>query len=189
MHLSLSVPRVEGADLRPWVPPRALSGHQLCPEPRCGQHRCWQAWARQQQCPGLGQRILPDPGHAHSRTDVCHQAASESQPSMAAPAPALIFQNCAGHRDASGWPGLSLYSLCVARQHWKAMRQQVDQTLQNSWPDLRSCTTQVRLQRPTISAEMSFLLAVMKFYIPDFAIASVTPVPFQTQDVLLSGRH
>lgn len=35
---------------------------------------------------------------------------------------------------------------------------------------------------------MSFLLAVMKFYIPDFAIASVTPIPFQTQDVLLTGR-
>ena len=52
-----------------------------------------------------------------------------------------------------------------------------------------SCTMQVRLQRPTISAEMSFLLAVMKFYIPDFAIASVTPVPFRTQDVLLSGQH
>ena len=47
---------------------------------------------------------------------------------------------------------------------------------------------QIRLQRPTISAEMSFLLAVMKFYIPDFAIASVTPIPFQTQDVLLTGR-
>ena len=53
---------------------------------------------------------------------------------------------------------------------------------------MRSCTMQVRLQRPTISAEMSFLLAVMKFYIPDFAIASVTPIPFQTQDVLLSGQ-
>ena len=48
---------------------------------------------------------------------------------------------------------------------------------------------QVRLQRPTISAEMSFLLAVMKFYVPDFAIASVTPIPFQTQDVLLTGQH
>ena len=53
---------------------------------------------------------------------------------------------------------------------------------------MRSCAMQVRLQRPTISAEMSFLLAVMKFYIPDFAIASVTPIPFQTQDVLLSGQ-
>ena len=51
-----------------------------------------------------------------------------------------------------------------------------------------SHAVQIRLQRPTISAEMSFLLAVMKFYIPDFAIASVTPIPFQTQDVLLTGR-
>lgn len=51
------------------------------------------------------------------------------------------------------------------------------------------CSLQVRLQRPTISAEMSFLLAVMKFYVPDFAIASVTPIPFQTQDVLLTGEH
>jgi hypothetical protein len=51
-----------------------------------------------------------------------------------------------------------------------------------------SLAMQVRLQRPTISAEMSFLLAVMKFYVPDFAIASVTPIPFQTQDVLLTGR-
>ena len=36
---------------------------------------------------------------------------------------------------------------------------------------------------------MSFLLAVMKFYVPDFAIASVTPIPFQTQDVLLTGQN
>ena len=48
---------------------------------------------------------------------------------------------------------------------------------------------QVRLQRPTISAEISFLLAVMKFYLTDFAIASVTPIPFQTQDVLLTGKQ
>lgn len=68
-------------------------------------------------------------------------------------------------------------------------RQQIDRSLKGSGPGMRSCTMQVRLQRPTISAEMSFLLAVMKFYIPDFAIASVTPIPFQTQDVLLSGQH
>ena len=82
-----------------------------------------------------------------------------------------------------------LYNLCAARQHWKPIRQPVDRALKGCWPDTRSCTVQVRLQRPTISAEMSFLLAVMKFYIPDFAIASVTPIPFQTQDVLLSGQQ
>ncbi len=48
---------------------------------------------------------------------------------------------------------------------------------------------QVRLQRPTISAEMSFLLAVVKFYLPDFAIGSITPVPFRTQDILLTGTN
>ena len=34
---------------------------------------------------------------------------------------------------------------------------------------------------------MSFLLAVVKFYLPDFAIGSITPVPFYTQDILLTG--
>ena len=34
---------------------------------------------------------------------------------------------------------------------------------------------------------MSFLLAVVKFYLPDFAIGSITPVPFHTQDILLTG--
>ncbi len=50
-------------------------------------------------------------------------------------------------------------------------------------------SVQVRLQKPTISAEMSFLLAVVKFYLPDFAIGSITPVPFQTQDILLTGEE
>lgn len=49
-------------------------------------------------------------------------------------------------------------------------------------------SVQVRLQKPTISAEMSFLLAVVKFYLPDFAIGSINPVPFQTQDILLTGK-
>ena len=34
---------------------------------------------------------------------------------------------------------------------------------------------------------MSFLLAVVKFYLPDFAIGSITPVPFRTQDILLES--
>lgn len=50
-------------------------------------------------------------------------------------------------------------------------------------------SVQVRLQKPTISAEMSFLLAVVKFYLPYFAIGSITPVPFQTQDILLTGNN
>ncbi len=49
-------------------------------------------------------------------------------------------------------------------------------------------SVQVRLQKPTISAEMSFLLAVVKFYLPDFAIGSITPIAFQSQDILLTGK-
>ena len=47
--------------------------------------------------------------------------------------------------------------------------------------------SQVRLQRPTVSAEMSFLLAVLKFYVPSAASSGATPIPFHSEDVLLTG--
>ena len=48
--------------------------------------------------------------------------------------------------------------------------------------------SQVRLQRPTVSAEMSFLLAVLKFYVPSAASSGATPIPFHSEDILLTGR-
>ena len=45
----------------------------------------------------------------------------------------------------------------------------------------------MRLQRPTVSAEMSFLLAVLKFYVPSAASSGATPIPFHSEDVLLTG--
>lgn len=45
----------------------------------------------------------------------------------------------------------------------------------------------MRLQRPTVSAEMSFMLAVAKFFIPGFALGGITPTPFQSYDILLTG--
>lgn len=50
------------------------------------------------------------------------------------------------------------------------------------WPGL-----QMRLQRPTVSAEMSFMLAVAGFFIPSFGLGGTTPTPFQSFDLLLTG--
>lgn len=46
---------------------------------------------------------------------------------------------------------------------------------------------QVRLQRPTVVGEIGFMLAVTKFYVPDFKLSGVTPIPFKSGDVLLQG--
>lgn len=54
-------------------------------------------------------------------------------------------------------------------------------------PALVSQTLQVRLQRPTITAELSFMLAVTKFFVPSFALSGAKPIPFQTFDVQLDS--
>ena len=46
---------------------------------------------------------------------------------------------------------------------------------------------QVRLQRPTVSAEMSLMLAIAKFFVPGFTLGGVTPTAFHTSDMLLTG--
>jgi hypothetical protein len=46
---------------------------------------------------------------------------------------------------------------------------------------------QVRLQRPTVVAEVGFILAVTKFVLPSFSLSGVRPVPFSSSDVLLQG--
>ena len=46
---------------------------------------------------------------------------------------------------------------------------------------------QVTLQRPTVVAEIGFLLAVTKFFVPTMAISGVSPIPFMSQDIYLEG--
>ena len=46
---------------------------------------------------------------------------------------------------------------------------------------------QVRLQRPTVTAEMSLMLAIAKFFIAGFSLGSSTPTAFHTSDLLLKG--
>ena len=46
---------------------------------------------------------------------------------------------------------------------------------------------QVRLQRPTVSAEMSFLLEVVTFFVPTLALDGAKTAPFRTHDLLLTG--
>ena len=46
---------------------------------------------------------------------------------------------------------------------------------------------QVRLQRPTVSAEMSLMLAIAKFFVPGFTLGGVTPIAFHTSDLILTG--
>ncbi|KAK9815130.1 hypothetical protein WJX73_008307 [Symbiochloris irregularis] len=55
--------------------------------------------------------------------------------------------------------------------------------------DLARQKIEVRLQRPTVSAEMSFMLAVTSFFVPGFALGGITPSPFQSYDLLLTGDH
>ena len=49
------------------------------------------------------------------------------------------------------------------------------------------CCDQVRLQRPTVSAEMSFLLDVVTFFVPNLALDGAKTAPFRTHDLLLTG--
>ena len=48
---------------------------------------------------------------------------------------------------------------------------------------------QITLQRPTVVAEIGFLLAVTKFFVPTMAISGVSPIPFASQDIYLEGKQ
>ena len=48
---------------------------------------------------------------------------------------------------------------------------------------------QVRMQRPTVSAEMSLMLAIAKFFIAGFTLGGVTPTAFHSNDLLLTGAR
>ena len=58
----------------------------------------------------------------------------------------------------------------------------------SSNPVLASQKLQIRLQRPTITAEISFMLAVTKFFVPSFALSGAQPIPFQSLDLQLSSE-
>ncbi len=47
---------------------------------------------------------------------------------------------------------------------------------------------QVRLQRPTVVAEVGFMLSVTKFFVPGFAMSGLSPTPFESNDVVLQGN-
>lgn len=47
---------------------------------------------------------------------------------------------------------------------------------------------QVRLQRPTVVAEIGFMLSVTKFFVPGVTMSGVTPTPFESNDVVLEGK-
>ena len=55
-------------------------------------------------------------------------------------------------------------------------------------PVLVSQTLQIRLQRPTITAEIGFMLAVTKFFVPTLPLSEAEPRPFHTLDILLDGQ-
>ena len=58
----------------------------------------------------------------------------------------------------------------------------------SSNPVLASQKLQIRLQRPTITAEISFMLAVTKFFVPSFALSGAQPIPFQSLDLQLGSE-
>ena len=47
---------------------------------------------------------------------------------------------------------------------------------------------QVRLQRPTVVAEIGFMLSVTKFFVPGVAMSGITPTAFESNDVVLEGE-
>lgn len=47
---------------------------------------------------------------------------------------------------------------------------------------------QVRLQRPTVVAEVGFMLSVAKFFVPGFAMSGLVPIPFESNDVVLGSK-
>ena len=55
----------------------------------------------------------------------------------------------------------------------------------SSNPVLASQKLQIRLQRPTITAEISFMLSVTKFFVPGFVLSGAQPIPFQSLDLQL----
>ena len=52
-------------------------------------------------------------------------------------------------------------------------------------PALAQQAIRLRLQRPTVTAEMGFMLAVTKFFVPGFALSGAHPIPFHSDDMLL----
>ncbi|KAK9819963.1 hypothetical protein WJX72_004515 [[Myrmecia] bisecta] len=52
-------------------------------------------------------------------------------------------------------------------------------------PGMTQQKLKMRLQRPTVVAEVGFMLAVTKFVVPKVALSGITPIPFQTHDLLL----
>ncbi len=47
----------------------------------------------------------------------------------------------------------------------------------------------VRLQQPTLVAEVGFILAVTKFAYPSLPVSGVSPIPFRSNDLLLQGAR
>lgn len=47
---------------------------------------------------------------------------------------------------------------------------------------------QLRLQRPTVVAEIGFMLSVTKFFVPGVTMSGITPTPFESSDVVLEGK-
>ena len=47
---------------------------------------------------------------------------------------------------------------------------------------------QLRLQKPTVVAEVGFMLAVTKFFVPGFTMSGNTPTPFESNDIVLEGE-
>lgn len=56
-------------------------------------------------------------------------------------------------------------------------------------PRLTKRKLRLRFQRPTITAETSFMLAVTKFFVPAFALSGAKPIPFRSQDVRLATQE
>ena len=56
-------------------------------------------------------------------------------------------------------------------------------------PALARQKLQLRLQRPTITGEVSFMLAVTKFFVPGFALSGAKPIPFRTHDLRLAAAE
>ncbi len=217
MDLSLSLPRMEGVDLRPWVPPehslvissarRVLAagepGAAGQPAPRdegvdvaadgvpasflAMQWRASAGMAQQKLQVGLA----PDPRVLRFFE---RQRASALCSATAARAPARPPWPWTCKELHFGVDGLFICAAVTvphgadspAAVHTRARRTPVRKARPARG---RAGRAQVRLQRPTVSAEVSFLLEVAAFFVPGLALGGGKSAPFRSRDLLLSGAR
>lgn len=182
MRLALSLPRVEAVDLRPWVPPEhalVVSSEHTNPD---GSYRAAQqaknvAWPPPSNSPAH----LMKPSFL--TVELCAQQSLSRQK--------VTAYRLSVTKKVS--PNVPMYLFCYVTSAATRKRTGVMHVLHigdKLQTGIARCLVQIqmRLQRPTVVAEVGFMLSVAKFFIPGFAMSGLVPIPFESNDVVLTGE-